>query len=70
LVVHVCGMITIRNFNSTSDGTPLVSYQVESYGPLDRDVIVDCDFKGDESNILLTFQEAKVAFLNLVQMSI
>lgn len=31
---------------------------------------MDCDFKRDESNILLTFSESKVAFLNLVEKSI
>lgn len=33
-------------------------------------MIVDCDFKRDESNILITFQEAKVAFLNLIEKGI
>ena len=67
LVVHFFGLVTIRNFGENWDGSPLVSYQVESQGALDKDVIVDCDFKRDESTILITFQEAKVAFLNLIK---
>lgn len=34
------------------------------------DTIIDLDFKGDETNILITFLEAKVAFLNLIEKTI
>ena len=60
----------MRNFGANWDGSPLISYQVESQGAQDKDVIVDCDFKRDESTILITFSESKVAFLNLIEKSI